>query len=314
MKPLTVFRLGLILPALLTGCATEDIRLSDAAYREMSKGNYAQAETYLNQALALNPNNPYALLNRGAVYQNTGRLDEARADYDRLMALDPDERAGSDTTESLGGTPLADIAGDNLRLLRQKKNERARARRARSVPSEPESTEAVAQIHAGRQRYTVVGGDTLYSVAGRQDVYGDPLKWPTLFRHNLDNLDFLKVEPNLPHRRLAEGLSLEVVTPEQARESLKELAPPLWTINVSSFRVRTNAVLPAVQLMKRGYHVYTPEVRVAGQEWVRLRVGFFADHSEAERAGNEIMAALEIPERPWLAQATPEELKRFAAF
>lgn len=36
--------------------------------------------------------------------------------------------------------------------------------------------------------YTVASGDTLWSVAARPDIYGDPLLWPLLYQANRDQI------------------------------------------------------------------------------------------------------------------------------
>ena len=51
--------------------------------------------------------------------------------------------------------------------------------------------QAVVQKEAGY--YRVQKGDSLSKVAGREDVYGNPLMWPSLFRLNMDKLGGIKV-------------------------------------------------------------------------------------------------------------------------
>jgi len=317
MNQSTRYTLLVMLAGLLGGCATEDTRLSDAGYHEMSKGNYTVAESYLKESLARNPNNPYARLNMGAVYQNTGRYAEAREQYDRLLALEPEERAGADTEDSLVGKPLVEIAQSNLTLLERQEREQALAQKLRMPAGDPEPPAPRPQTVAallGPGQYTVRTGDTLSSVAARREVYGDPLKWPSLYRHNRDNLDFLRVRPDMPKRQLAEGVSLAYVTPEEASARLGRMTDDRWVINVASFQVFSNAVVPAVELINRGYQVYTPEAHIEGREWVRLRVGFFASRADAERAASEVMRVLRTAEQPWIAQVTPGELARFAGY
>jgi nucleoid-associated protein YgaU len=36
--------------------------------------------------------------------------------------------------------------------------------------------------------YTVVEGDCLYEISGKEQIYGDPLKWPQLYRANRDKI------------------------------------------------------------------------------------------------------------------------------
>ena len=48
--------------------------------------DYQSAEKYLAEALALNPENPYALLNKGVVYENTDRKPQAIAMYQKVIS------------------------------------------------------------------------------------------------------------------------------------------------------------------------------------------------------------------------------------
>gem|GEM_PF-1016982 len=93
---------------------SNDQRLADLGYEAISEGRLGEAETRLNSALAINPHNPYALLNLGVVYQSTGRLDEARRLYERVIALNPDARAISATRRNHVGLGLVEIARSNL--------------------------------------------------------------------------------------------------------------------------------------------------------------------------------------------------------
>ncbi len=337
MNDTALFRCSLFLAAVLSGCATEDIRLSDAAYKEMLRGNYTKAEEYLNEALAINPDNPYAVLNMGAVYQNTGRYEEARQQYARLRELQPGENAGADTDEGFRGASLLEIAEANRtdmeiaaanRALKERRERAEMLARSESavtpsaatpafvaaIPGEVSPGEEVSVAYSEPGRYDVRHGDTLYTVAERHDVYGDPLKWASLYRHNQDALGFLETRSDLPHHQLAAGLSLAYVTPEEAQGAALHLAGPRWAVHVASFQVSSNVVPPAVELIKRGYKVYTPEVRVDGSDWVRLRIGFFDSPSGARRVAEEIMTLLDTDESPWVVQVGPQELGRFAGY
>ncbi len=65
--------------------------------------------------LALNPNNPYALLNMGVVYQNTGRPEKAREMYNRVIELRV--KAATDKSSSDWGQELGEKAKKNLDAL-----------------------------------------------------------------------------------------------------------------------------------------------------------------------------------------------------
>lgn len=94
-----------------------DIQLSNRGFSYLQQGEYAQAEHYLERALGENPDNPYALLNMGAVYQNTGRDEEARSAYERLIMLNPPDVAVVSSDSGAKGKTLVDIAKENLEKL-----------------------------------------------------------------------------------------------------------------------------------------------------------------------------------------------------
>ena len=97
--------------------APQDTLLADQGYNEMSAGNYDRAEATLNVSLSINPSNPYALLNLGVLYQNTGRIEEARKMYQKLIALNPGEVAAQSTSSKHEGKKLIEIARENLDAL-----------------------------------------------------------------------------------------------------------------------------------------------------------------------------------------------------
>jgi nucleoid-associated protein YgaU len=43
------------------------------------------------------------------------------------------------------------------------------------------------------RQYTVGGGDSLWKISGMQRIYGDPVRWPRIYRANRDQI----VDPNL---------------------------------------------------------------------------------------------------------------------
>ncbi len=105
---------------LVVGCTvaiTKDAQLTNQGFEALTKGEYSQAETFFDQALAENPDNPYALLNQGVVYQNTNRPEKAKEMYEKVIALNPTERAGRSNIGESQGKPLVQIARENLKAL-----------------------------------------------------------------------------------------------------------------------------------------------------------------------------------------------------
>jgi general secretion pathway protein D len=118
MKKSKWIALIIIMVGILVGCATlsEDMRLSNKGLGEISKGNYQEAEKYLQRALSINPNNPYAILNMGVVYHNTGRKVQAREMYEKVISISKVEKAQESNEEWALGKDLIEIAKKNLQI------------------------------------------------------------------------------------------------------------------------------------------------------------------------------------------------------
>lgn len=131
----TVFLVSLSLAACATGPA-RDVALNDEGFYAMQAGEMEKAEDLLKQALAENPDNPHALTNLGALYQNTDRPDMARPQYERVIAL-ASERGDAGSEEGRELTRLAAVARANLQMIDRQQAEREAAEQQAAAP-EPE--------------------------------------------------------------------------------------------------------------------------------------------------------------------------------
>ena len=161
--------------------------------------------------------------------------------------------------------------------------------------------------------YIVKKGDTLSSISGREDVYRDPLKWPILYRLNMDRLNKLKTGEDFPEKKLPAGVRLKIITQKKAKENRKKMTNKLWVVNVLSATTGSETNPVAIRLVKKGYTAYITRARVNGKDWIRLRVGFFSTKADAESMGQKIMKALHLNDS-WPARIGPMELKEFAGY
>ncbi|WP_447727029.1 tetratricopeptide repeat protein [Sphingomonas koreensis] len=76
-------------PLVLSPAAQAQVRADPYAKVAIQNGDYATAERKLLAERKIFPARPEVLLNLAAVYSRTGRHAEARAIYDRVLALDP---------------------------------------------------------------------------------------------------------------------------------------------------------------------------------------------------------------------------------
>jgi hypothetical protein len=332
-----LFSMVFLLGVFGNGCAKKDVVLSNRGFEEISKGHYGEAETHLEEALLLNPNNPYALLNIGVVYHETGRLEKAREMYERVIALQPGEQANLSNVESQEGKNLLEIAKRNLELLKSQeaaptvpsekplpysapvapevlKPVEEEVRRPVPETTDQEETKQASEVTVKEGHYRVRKGDTLLTIAGREEVYGDPLKWPAIYRLNMDVLGGMRASENLPNAKLRGGLHLRYVTPQGVSHNLKALGDKLWVVDLASARSYNGLVKSAVLLMKNGYHVYLTKRPLADEEWIRLRVGFFRGISEALAAGQEMKTLLGMSKDPWIVRINREELETYGGY
>jgi LysM repeat protein len=161
--------------------------------------------------------------------------------------------------------------------------------------------------------YSVKKGDTLSSIAARSDVLKDPLKWPMLLSLNKDKLGEWATGENLPDRELPQGTKLKVITANEARASLKKATGNLWVVNVLSSTSSAEITPAAVTLVKQGYPVYIVRANVKGKDYMRLRVGFFKNRSEADEVGKKIKEQLNFQDS-WSTKADKEEYEEVAGF
>jgi len=182
-----------------------------------------------------------------------------------------------------------------------------------ATPPETKSTEREKAVKEVAGYYIVKEGESLSGIASRGDVYGDPLKWPFLYRRNLDKLAKLPLAKLLPDSKLPEGLRLKIVSPDEVRQNLRARRHKLWIINVVSTTTNERINPFAVNLIINGYLVYITRVKVKGRDWIRLRVGFFKDRTDADRQGERIMAMLNLTDS-WVTKVDKEELEEFGGY
>lgn len=95
-----------------------DMTLTNEGYQAMVEQNYEKAEAFFDLALSVNPVNPYALLNLGVVYHNTGRFEQAKEMYRKVIELKSTIKANHTTNKKFQGNTLSEIAEKNLRAIK----------------------------------------------------------------------------------------------------------------------------------------------------------------------------------------------------
>jgi len=171
MKSLMLLLMGIAL--IWVGCVgssyvTQDNYLAHQGFVELSKGNYSQAEANLLVSLDIEPNNPYSLLNLGAVYQDTGLTWQAVEMYEKLIELNPEQTAIQSNKERYRGRSLVEIAKENLRSLAVKDTAKG------SILGPFEMGESVVKISDMKTLFTAPE-DHLLSLSDTTAIYASAL-------------------------------------------------------------------------------------------------------------------------------------------
>jgi hypothetical protein len=186
-------------------------------------------------------------------------------------------------------------------------------KKAISKPPESVNPEKGATSDKKPGIYMVKKGESLSSISGQAEVYGNPLNWPILFRYNMDKLSGVELKEDLPNMMIPKEVRLKIVTPEKVKDNLKERADKFWVINIISTTSGKEVVPSAIKLIKGGYSVYITSAIVKGKSYQRLRVGFFKNQAEAAAAGKKVMSLLKTTEF-WPTTVTKKEHEAFAGY
>jgi len=139
---------------LLTGCGKRVLRTPD-----VSKGDYYTAEEF--KKLSKEQRNLYC-------DQLASELDKQSKDAEAADQKVADASKKAADLESQVASLDAQIADLQSQIADLEAKLAAK-------PPEPE-------------KYTVVKGDCLYKISGKEEIYKDPLKWPVLYRANRDQI------------------------------------------------------------------------------------------------------------------------------
>ncbi len=176
-----------------------------------------------------------------------------------------------------------------------------------------EKTEDVRGDKIPANLYTVKPGDNLALIAGRDDVFGDPLMWPILYRLNYEQLKPLSGSDNLPHRELSQGMKLNIITEIEQKRNLEEKKNKFWVVNVLSSPIEKEINQEVNRLIEKGYPVYIAKLYIEGKKWQRLRIGFFQTKNEADKFGQDMMSKIKLPAF-WSAKIGEIEFGKYAGY
>jgi len=93
----------------------QSVRLADQGFEQLRDGNIAQAKKYLEEALVIDPVNPYALINLGVACEKSGEYERATELYRRLIDTGTRESVIIEQEGRPDSYHLVEIAKENLK-------------------------------------------------------------------------------------------------------------------------------------------------------------------------------------------------------
>jgi len=170
-KSARLFSVALLSLGLITGCAsTDEASDSMSAAEAISAAKAANAE-----AKASN----YEWRDTGKII---GKAEKALEAGDEEGAIKLANQAMAQAN-----TATAQADAENTKFLNSNTESSAAAAAAAAAASSSSSSRG-AGAGGGVSSYSVVGGDSLWSISGKDDVYADPYQWPLIYKTNRDKI------------------------------------------------------------------------------------------------------------------------------
>ncbi len=156
-----LFSVALLSLSLITGCASTGD--TDSALAEQA---IAEAKTANAAAKAAN----YEWRDTGKIIEQAEAKLEAEGDEEGAIALANKAKAQAEAA-------IAQAEEENKKFLNANSDAAAMA-----------ASSASSGAAAGVSSYSVVRGDNLWSISGKDDVYADPYQWPLIYKTNRNKI------------------------------------------------------------------------------------------------------------------------------
>ena len=157
-----LFSVALLSIGLITGCASTDESADDVLLAEQA---IADAKVANAEAKAVN-----------AEWRDTGKLieqaEEKLAAGDTAAAI-----ALANEAEAQARAAIAQAEAENKKFLN-----------ANAESSALEDSSSDRGIPGRVNSYSVVRGDNLWNISGKDEVYADPYQWPLIYKTNRDKI------------------------------------------------------------------------------------------------------------------------------
>jgi len=101
----------------------------------------------------------------------------------------------------------------------------------------------------------------------------------------------------------------EVIKKEETIKKEEVIKKENWVVHVVSVKTIEQAMIYKERLMAVGFPAYSIRAKVKGEDWVRVRVGFFNNREEAQKAAPEINEKFILKGPYWITKVLKKEME-----
>ena len=130
---------------------------------------------------------------------------------------------------------------------------------------------------------------------------------------------YLKEKTEQPEKSAAEVILLgkkeevvkkeEVIKEKEVTKKEEIQKKENWVVHVASVKTVEQAMIYKERLMAAGFPAHSIPAKVRGEDWIRVRVGFFNNREEAQKTGNEVEKKLIAKGPYWIAKVSKKEME-----
>jgi hypothetical protein len=106
-----------------------------------------------------------------------------------------------------------------------------------------------------------------------------------------------------------EGVIKEVIKKEETIKKEEVIKKENWVVHVVSVKTIEQAMIYKERLMAVGFPAYSIRAKVKGEDWIRVRVGFFKSRDEAQKAAPEINEKFILKGPYWITKVSKKEME-----
>jgi tetratricopeptide (TPR) repeat protein len=261
------------------------MKLANQGSEAIVMHDYLGAEKYLEEALARNPDNTYALFNMGVVYENTGRQQQAISMYQKVLDLNPNEKTTQGNKASPEDQSITGRARTNLKKLQMEiaSTYRPVEKSGLTMSEEPDLKDFFPSLKESETEGPASGQVEGNAIAQEPELKESSA--PLQESESRSEMEKKILDPLAPPPATTEVKKVDepMATPSPELQKTEPVGK-VYSIQVASYKNLDAAVKRIAELIELGYDASYKEATIKGKgTWHRIFVDEFKSKEEARK-------------------------------